>query len=152
MQEDNNVENLDIRLLVKDNGLTYRKIAKTIGITSWHLSHLMSKPLSVKNRIRILAAIGELTSEGGQEIRKVLEMPGIWQVVKIIGKYEYLYFEEWSNGMAVVQKNGGGMVFTYRSKAEEIAEKLGEGWKVIDVSKEATKASKRLLNEIFGEE
>lgn len=87
-----------------------------------------------------------------EEIRAVLEMPGSWQVVKIIGKYEYLFFEEYSHGMAVVQKNGGGMVFTYRSKAEEIAEKLGEGWKVIDVSKEATKASKRLLNEIFGEE
>ena len=86
-----------------------------------------------------------------EEIRKVLEMPGSWQVVKIIGKCEYLFFEEWSNGMAVVQKNGGGMVFTYRSKAEEIAEKLGEGWKVIDVSEEATEASKRLLNAIFGE-
>ena len=87
-----------------------------------------------------------------EEIRKVLEMPGSWQVVKIIGKCEYLYFEEWSNGMAVVQKNGGGMVFTYRSKAEEIAEKLGEGWKVIDVSEEAMEASKRLLNAIFGED
>lgn len=87
-----------------------------------------------------------------EEIRAVLEMPGSWQVVKIIGKCEYLNFEEWSNGMAVVQKNGGGMVFTYRSKAEEIAEKLGEGWKVIDVSKEATEADKRLLKAIFGEE
>ena len=61
------MENLDIRLLVKDNGLTYRKIAQTIGITHWYLSKLMSKPLSVKNRIRILDAIGELTSEGGHE-------------------------------------------------------------------------------------
>ena len=59
------MENLDIRLLVKDNGLTYRKIAETIGITSWHLSHIMGKPLSAKNRIRIMDAIGELTSEGG---------------------------------------------------------------------------------------
>lgn len=73
-------------------------------------------------------------------------------VVKRTGKREYLFFEEWSDGMAVVQKNGGGMVFTYRSKAEEIAEKLGEGWKVIDVSKEATEADKRLLKAIFGEE
>ena len=72
--------------------------------------------------------------------------------MKIIGKCEYLFFEEYSHGMAVVQKNGGGMVFTYRSKAEEIAEKLGEGWKVIDVSEEATEASKRLLNAIFGED
>ena len=87
-----------------------------------------------------------------EEIRKVLEMPGDWMVVKRTGKYEYLFFEEWSDGMAVVQKNGGGMVFTYRSKAEEIAEKLGEGWKVIDVSKEATEADKRLLKAIFGEE
>ena len=152
MQEDNNVENLDIRLLVRDSGLTYRQIAKALGITHWYLSRLMGKPLSVKNRIRILAAIGELTSEGGQEIRKVLEMPGSWQVVKIIGKCEYLFFEEWSDGMAVVQKNGGGMVFTYRSKAEEIAEKLGEGWKVIDVSEEAAEADERLLKAIFGEE
>ena len=87
-----------------------------------------------------------------EEIRAVLEMPGDWQVVKIIGKYEYLFFEEWSNGMAVVQKNGGGMVFTYRSKAEEVAEKLGEGWHAIDVSKEAAEADKRLLKAIFGEE
>ena len=87
-----------------------------------------------------------------EEIRAVLEMPGDWMVVKIIGKREYLTFVEWSNGVAVVQRQGRGMVFTYRSKAEEIAEKLGEGWKVIDVSKEATEADKRLLKAIFGEE
>ena len=73
-------------------------------------------------------------------------------VVKRTGKREYLTFVEWSNGAAVVQRQGRGMVFTYRSKAEEIAEKLGEGWKVIDVSKEATEADKRLLKAIFGEE
>lgn len=61
------MENLDIRLLVRDSGLTYRQIAKTLGITHWYLSKLMGKPLSVKNRIRILDAIGELTSEGGHE-------------------------------------------------------------------------------------
>ena len=87
-----------------------------------------------------------------EEIRAVLEMPGDWMVVKRAGKREYLAFVEWSNGVAVVQRQGGGMVFTYRSKAEEIAEKLGEGWKVIDVSKEAAEADKRLLKAIFGEE
>lgn len=61
------MENLDIRLLVRDSGLTYRQIAKALGITHWYLSKLMGKPLSVKNRIRILDAIGELTSEGGHE-------------------------------------------------------------------------------------
>lgn len=61
------MENLDIRLLVRDSGLTYRQIAKVLGITYWYLSKLMSKPLSVKNRIRILDAIGELTSEDGHE-------------------------------------------------------------------------------------
>ena len=87
-----------------------------------------------------------------EEIRAVLEMPGDWMVVKRTGKREYLTFVEWSNGVAVVQRQGRGTVFTYKSKAEEIAERLGEGWHAIDVSKEAAEADKRLLKAIFGEE
>ena len=54
------MENLDIRLLVKESGLTYRAIAKEMGIHYGSLSRLMRKPLSPENRIRILTAIDRL--------------------------------------------------------------------------------------------
>ncbi len=54
------MKNLDIRLLVKDSGITYREIAEHLDITQEWLSRLMAKKLSDKNHARILKAIEEI--------------------------------------------------------------------------------------------
>ena len=54
------MENLDIRVRVYDSGITYRQIAKKIGLTPEHLSHVMRFPLKKSDRKRITDAINEL--------------------------------------------------------------------------------------------
>lgn len=54
------MENIDIRILVSDSGLTYKDIAKEIGIHRGSLSRLMSRQLSPENRIRIVTAIDRI--------------------------------------------------------------------------------------------
>lgn len=44
-----------------------------------------------------------------------------------------------------------GMVFTYEGMAQHVAEKLGEGWKVIDISQEACRKAERLMAAILAE-
>ena len=60
------MENIDVRIVVYNSGITYRTIAKEIGITPEHLSHLMRYPLSKKDRERILKAVGAI---GLRELR-----------------------------------------------------------------------------------
>lgn len=57
------MKNLDIRIAVKDSGLTYKRIAQQIGISQEWLSRIMSQKLSKKNRERILAAIEAIKKE-----------------------------------------------------------------------------------------
>lgn len=57
------MKNLDIRIAVKDSGLTYKRIAQKIGISPEWLSRLMARKLSDENRERILAAIEEIKRE-----------------------------------------------------------------------------------------
>lgn len=54
------MENIDIRLLVADSGLTYKAIAEELGIHRGSLSRLMRKQLSPQNRVRIMTAIDRL--------------------------------------------------------------------------------------------
>lgn len=54
------MNNLDIRLIVADNGLHYKDIAKTMGISSIWLCKMMRKPLSPRNKSRVLDAIETL--------------------------------------------------------------------------------------------
>lgn len=61
------VENIDIRLLVADSGLTYKAIAEELGIHRGSLSRLMRKQLSPKNRVRILTAIDRLKAREAKE-------------------------------------------------------------------------------------
>ncbi|MBQ2001867.1 MAG: hypothetical protein II240_01035 [Bacteroidaceae bacterium] len=83
------------------------------------------------------------------EIRAVLEMPGDFVVYRP-GKdrYDYTYFAGWDeNGEAITTKKGFVcMFFEYESKAQEIAEQLGEPWKVLDASPEEQEDVKKLLN------
>ena len=57
------MENLDVRLTVSEYGVTYRQIARVMGITPEHLSHLMGEELSAKNRDRIYRAIEQVVDE-----------------------------------------------------------------------------------------
>ena len=60
------LENIDIRILVKEANVTYKDIAKAIGISPEWLSRLMRYPLSDENKIQIQNAIIYLKSEGAK--------------------------------------------------------------------------------------
>ena len=57
------VENLEIRLLVADLGLSYKKIASRIGVTPEWVSRCMRYPLKPEMQARIMAAIDDLRGE-----------------------------------------------------------------------------------------
>ena len=57
------MENLDIRLLVDSSGLTYKSIAKQMGISRVYLSRVMGRKLNSDMRNRILKAIEKLKEE-----------------------------------------------------------------------------------------
>lgn len=77
------------------------------------------------------------------------EPAGSWMVYKAGSKpKEFWYFVEWINGKAIIGHRDG-MIFTYEGMAQHVAETLGEGWKVIDISQEACKKAERLMAAIF---
>lgn len=79
------------------------------------------------------------------------EPAGSWMVYKAGSKpREFWYFMEWRKGKPVIGQCDG-MVFTYEGMAQHVSEKLGEGWKVIDISQEAYKKAERLMAAIFAE-
>ena len=49
-------ENMDIRLIVMESGLTYKAIAERIGVSAEYLSRCMRHPLSREMYFRIVAA------------------------------------------------------------------------------------------------
>lgn len=55
------MNNLDIRMLVSENGLKYKDIAKELNISREWLSRLMRTDLTVDNKVRIMGAIERLT-------------------------------------------------------------------------------------------
>lgn len=79
------------------------------------------------------------------------EPEGSWMVYKAGSKpREFWYFIEWRKGKPIIGQCDG-MVFTYEGMAQHVAEKLGEGWKVIDISQEAYRKAERLMAAIFAE-
>lgn len=55
------MNNLDIRMLVSENGLKYKDIAKELNISREWLSRLMRTELTIDNKVRIMGAIERLT-------------------------------------------------------------------------------------------
>ena len=95
------------------------------------------------------------------EIRHIIEMPGDFVVCKHgEGKHDIFYFCGWGNpdiltmsDMPIVsRKLTQVMWFEYESKAQEVADVLGDGWHVIDATLEEDSGSNRILNTIFGED
>lgn len=91
-------------------------------------------------------------ADSPEEIRAILEMPGDFIVYrKGENKYDIEYFSEWDHGEAIItRKPHRCMYFDYESKAKETAERLGDGWEVLDASPEAHEERQRLLNVLFG--
>lgn len=54
------MNNLDIRMLVSENGLKYKDIAKELNISREWLSRLLRNDLTPENKIRIMGAIERL--------------------------------------------------------------------------------------------
>ena len=54
------MKNLELRLMVSDAGLTYKRIAKQLGVTPEYLSRCMRFELKPEMRERIMTAIEEL--------------------------------------------------------------------------------------------
>ena len=61
------MKNLDIRIAVKDSGLTYKAIAKEIGISPEWLCRLMKADLSPETQIRIITAIDRLKAREAED-------------------------------------------------------------------------------------
>lgn len=91
-------------------------------------------------------------AESPEEIEAILEMPGDFIIYKKgEDKYDITYFRAWDNGEPVfTRKPFQCMYFEYESVAKAVAEKLGDGWVVMDASPEAHADRKRLLNVLFG--
>ena len=60
------MKNLDIRMLVSENGLRYKDIADEMNITPEYLSRLLRKELTYENKIRVMRAIDQL-QKGAEE-------------------------------------------------------------------------------------
>ena len=52
-----NYENIEIRKMIIENNLQMKDVADRMGITDVYLSRIMAKPLSNKNKQRIICAI-----------------------------------------------------------------------------------------------
>lgn len=91
--------------------------------------------------------------ESPEEIAAILEMTGDFIVYKRENdKRVFSYFSEWDNGRAIITNRASKcMHFDYESKAEEVAERLGEGWVVHDTCDAEYEDNKRMLKAIFGE-
>ena len=57
------MNNLDIRLDVKDSGLLFKDVAEQMGVTPEYLSKVLRYKLKPEMRERILSAIRELKGE-----------------------------------------------------------------------------------------
>lgn len=89
-----------------------------------------------------------------EEIEAILEMPGDFMVarsnVNDEHKRRFEAFAGFENGEPTyTDKAFKAIIFNYESKAKEIAEMLGEGWEVYDMSREAHEMYQRLLTAIF---
>ncbi len=84
-----------------------------------------------------------------EEIDAIIEMPGDFIVTKGRKKEELVGFLGFENGEPIIGDVNDVMFFDYESKAKEVAERLGEGWNVIDMSPEDYERTKRFLNAVF---
>lgn len=88
-----------------------------------------------------------------EEVNAILEMKGDFIVSKRDKDKGAIFFSAWDNGKAVTSRMAFKcMHFDYESKAKEVAERLGDGWIVVDTCQADYDEKKRLLNAIFDDE
>lgn len=63
------MKNIEVRMMVSDAGVTYKAIAKELGITNTWLSTIMRYELSEFNRERITQAVKNLQAGGSNDTR-----------------------------------------------------------------------------------
>lgn len=85
-----------------------------------------------------------------EEKENILEMTGDFIVVKAEGKGKdraIRYFGRFEDDAAIVEKMPyRAMHFDYESKAEEVAEYLGENWSVVDLNPQEYETNKRMID------
>lgn len=115
------------------------------------LNHLHAVLNKEKNTVKIHERVEQARKAREakeQACEETDEEPGNYMVYKAEGPRDFWYFRVWENKLPVIGKSGG-MIFTYKGMAEHVAELLGEGWKVIDVSPEECYKAEKLLAAIF---
>lgn len=59
------IENLDIREMAVKERIYFKEIAEQMGLNYHYFSRLLSKPLSLKDKVRIIDAIQEIKAKRG---------------------------------------------------------------------------------------
>ena len=70
------MKNIDLRVEVSDAHVTYREIARELGITPEWLSTLMRTELSEHNRERVIKAVHKLKGEQTNDSRVCKDSTG----------------------------------------------------------------------------
>lgn len=55
------MKNLDIRMMVSENGLKYKDVAAEMNVSPEWLSRLLKNDLTPENKIRVMRAVERLT-------------------------------------------------------------------------------------------
>lgn len=104
----------------------------------------------VMNQIAHLMFYDEVQeAETDEEREAALEFPGDFIVVRRTGKKSFDVFEEWKDKQAVIGHDmKRALSFEYKSMADLIAEKLGEGWQSVCMGIEDGRIIRRTLERL----
>ena len=83
-----------------------------------------------------------------KNIKNTNEIPGSYIVARKVGNHveAFCYFE---NGVAHIGKADDALVFCFKSMAEEVAERVGNGFSAIDISPESVDHAERFLKALW---
>lgn len=107
---------------------------------------------AVENMARFVFAEEIRNAKDDDEIRAILEIKGDFVVYKAVDRRRrvFQYFEGYRDHEAVItDKASRAMHFAYEGMAEHVAEKIGDGWIVLDTCQAAYEDMERLLHAIF---
>ena len=108
----------------------------------------------IRNARKSIDLFGDNKSKEARDFaRFILEMTGDFIVSKIeeTGKNRSIkYFGGFDSGEPIIEKwPYHAMHFDYESMAQQVAEKLGDGWNVIDCNYQEYEKDKSILNRLF---
>ena len=97
-------------------------------------------------------------AETDEERKSAHELPGEFVVCKDLGYRNpngkrMIFFKRFDRHEALASDSASSArIFRYKSKADHVAGKLGEGWKTLCVGFEYKRFTERMWRRIFGEE